>query len=50
MTRPDVGGISPFFIVHSVADAFSFYRGGAMIMFKDVGEWTYRARSRSAIH
>jgi catechol 2,3-dioxygenase-like lactoylglutathione lyase family enzyme len=60
MTRPEVGGISPFFIVRNVARALAFYRdqlgfevtfenlgddlffgivrrGGAMIMFKDVG-------------
>lgn len=60
MTRPDIVGISPFFIVRDVAQALSFYRdrlgfevtfqvpgddlffgivrrGGAMIMFKDVG-------------
>jgi len=60
MTRPEVGGISPFFIVRNVARALAFYRdqlgfevtfenlgddlffgivrrGGATIMFKDVG-------------
>ena len=60
MTRPEIAGISPFFIVQDVARALSFYRdrlgfevifqgppgdlffgivhrGGAMIMFKDVG-------------
>jgi hypothetical protein len=26
MVRPEIGGISPFFIVQSVAKAFSFYR------------------------
>ena len=60
MARPEIAGISPFFIVQDVARALSFYRdrlgfeitfqgfgddlffgivrrGGAMIMFKDVG-------------
>ena len=60
MTQPEIGGISPFFIVQNVPGALSFYRdrlgfevtfqnpggdvffgivsrGGAMIMFKDVG-------------
>ena len=60
MTRPEIGGISPFFIAQDVAGAFAFdrdrlgfevtfqgfgddlffgivRRGGAMIMFKDVG-------------
>jgi len=60
MTRPEIEGISPFFIVQDVPRALSFYRdrlgfdvtfqepaddpffgivrrGGAMIMFKDVG-------------
>ncbi len=60
MTRPEIGGISPFFIVQDVAGTLSFYRdrlgfevtfqgfgddlffgivrrGGAEIMFKDVG-------------
>jgi catechol 2,3-dioxygenase-like lactoylglutathione lyase family enzyme len=60
-TQPEIGGISPFFIVRSVPGALAFYRdklgfeitfqgpeeddiffgiverGGAMIMFKDVG-------------
>jgi catechol 2,3-dioxygenase-like lactoylglutathione lyase family enzyme len=60
MAQPEIGGISPFFIVQDLARALSFYRdrlrfeitfeepaddpffgivrrGGAMIMFKDVG-------------
>ena len=60
MTRPEIAGISPFFIVHNLQRALSFYRdqlgfevvfegpaddpffgivrrGGAMIMFKDLG-------------
>jgi catechol 2,3-dioxygenase-like lactoylglutathione lyase family enzyme len=60
MDRPEISGISPFFIVHDAAAALAFYRdslgfeitfeepehgpffgivsrGGAMIMFKDVG-------------
>ena len=60
MTKPEIGEISPFFIVHNLARALSFYRdrlgfevtfegpaddpffgivrrGGAMIMFKDLG-------------
>jgi catechol 2,3-dioxygenase-like lactoylglutathione lyase family enzyme len=61
MTKPDIMGIAPFFIVKNVPAALSFYRdrlgfdimfqgpepddiffgivrrGGAMIMFKDVG-------------
>jgi catechol 2,3-dioxygenase-like lactoylglutathione lyase family enzyme len=60
VTRAEIAGISPFFIVQDVARALSFYRdrlgfevlfegppgdlffgivhrGGAMIMFKDVG-------------
>ena len=60
MTRPEIEGISPFFIVQDVPRTLSFYRdrlgfevtfqepadnpffgivrrGGAMIMFKDVG-------------
>jgi catechol 2,3-dioxygenase-like lactoylglutathione lyase family enzyme len=60
MTHPDIGGVSPFFIVKDAARTLSFYRdrlgfevtfqepadspflgivrrGGAMIMFKDVG-------------
>jgi catechol 2,3-dioxygenase-like lactoylglutathione lyase family enzyme len=60
LKRPEIDGISPFFIVQNLARALSFYRdrlgfevifegppddpffgivrrGGAMIMFKDVG-------------
>jgi catechol 2,3-dioxygenase-like lactoylglutathione lyase family enzyme len=60
MTPPEIGGISPFFIVRDLSGTLSFYRdrlwfevtfqepaddpffgivrrGGAMIMFKDVG-------------
>jgi catechol 2,3-dioxygenase-like lactoylglutathione lyase family enzyme len=61
MTRPDIGGVSPLFIVRNVPAALAFYRdrlgfditfqgpepddiffgiverGGAMIMFKEVG-------------
>src|SRR5256885_12346602 len=60
LKRPEIDGISPFFIVQTLARALSFYRdrlgfkvifegpaddpffgivrrGGAMIMFKDVG-------------
>lgn len=61
MTKPDISGIAPFFIVRNVPATLSFYRdrlgfdvtfqgpdgeevffgvvqrGGAMIMFKDVG-------------
>jgi catechol 2,3-dioxygenase-like lactoylglutathione lyase family enzyme len=60
LARPEIAGISPFFIVQDVARALSFYRdrlgfeitfqgfgddlffgivrrGGAIIMFKDVG-------------
>jgi len=40
MTRPDIGGISPFFIGHSVADAFSFYRDrlGFEVTFQNPGD------------
>jgi catechol 2,3-dioxygenase-like lactoylglutathione lyase family enzyme len=61
MTKPEISGIAPLFIVHNVPAALAFYRdrlgfeitfqgpepddiffgivrrGGAMIMFKDVG-------------
>jgi len=40
MTRPDIGGISPFFIVQDVAGAFSFYRDrlGFEVTFQGFGD------------
>ena len=40
MTRPEIGGISPFFIVQDVPEAFSFYRDrlGFEITFQVPGD------------
>jgi catechol 2,3-dioxygenase-like lactoylglutathione lyase family enzyme len=40
MTRPEIGGISPFFIVRNVAKAFSFYRDrlGFEVTFEGFGD------------
>ena len=40
MTRPEIGGISPFFIVQDVARAFSFYRDrlGFEVTFQGCGD------------
>jgi catechol 2,3-dioxygenase-like lactoylglutathione lyase family enzyme len=40
MTRPDIAGISPFFIVQDVAEAFSFYRDrlGFEVTFQGFGD------------
>jgi catechol 2,3-dioxygenase-like lactoylglutathione lyase family enzyme len=43
MTRPDIGAISPFFIVRDVAAAFSFYRDrlGFEVTFQVPGDDLY---------
>lgn len=40
MTRPDIGGVSPFFIVRDVERAFSFYRDrlGFEVSFRNPGD------------
>ena len=40
MTRPEIGGISPFFIVHDAAGALSFYRDrlGFEVTFQGFGD------------
>ncbi|HYN83308.1 MAG TPA: hypothetical protein VES88_17650 [Gemmatimonadaceae bacterium] len=47
MTRPEIGGISPFFIVHDATAALSFYRDqlGFEITFQGLRRVRGRRRS-----